>query len=291
MKQLYKTEMSKKQLFVVGMFLVATVLHAETESTDPIEQRIWSEHFAEMIVPVNFLAEDGFTSLRKQYRIPVDQFDRVHEYCYNREQRKYTYNYLPIPAEQRIEEKSRIDSVYRDSINRVLIPYNPQITGSTIGTVFRNASYLNLSDDKCQVLMEHALRFARRLYRNPCAYIAREEMDVLRKELTHEQLENVINWKNSKEARSKAKWVWQSVRDSELLSQSDSAQHTDRAYLYYLKEMYIRDYYVGEQEIIDNNLTDLYARKPKVIKIYESKGMQKLVEKRHQERVGSAFAW
>lgn len=283
--------MKQKQLFVVGMLLAATVLRAETEIPDSVEQKTWTEHFAEMIVPVNFLAEDGFTSLRKRYRIPVDQLDRVHEYCYNREQRKYTYNYLPIPAEQRIEEKSCIDSVYRDSINRVLIPYNPQITGSTIGTVFRNASYLNLSDDKCQVLMEHALRFARRLFRNPCAYIAREEMDVLRKELTHDQLENVINWKNSKEARAKALDVWQSVRESELLSKSDSAEHTNRAYLYYLQEMYIRDYYVGEKEIIDNNLQELYARKPKVIKIYEAKGMQQWVQKKHQERVGSAFAW
>lgn len=283
--------MKKKQLFVVGMFLAATILRAETEIPDSVEQKTWTEHFAEMIVPVNFLAEDGFTSLRKQYRIPVDQLDRVHEYCYNREQRKYTYNYLPIPAEQRIEEKSRIDSLYRDSINRVLMPFNPQITGSTIGTVFRNASYLNLSDDKCQVLMEHALRFARRLYRNPCAYIAREEMDVLRKELTHDQLENVINWKNSKEARAKALDVWQSVQESELLLKSDSTEHTNRAYLYYLQEMYIRDYYVGEKEIIDNNLQELYARKPKVIKIYEAKGMQQWVQKKHQERVGSAFAW
>ena len=266
-------------------------MYAQTEITDSLKQQVWTEHFAEMVVPVSFLAEDEFVSLHKSYLMTSEQEAKIHEYCYNKEREKYLLNYMPVSVGQRLEEKNCIDSLYRDSINSVLIPFNPHITGQTIGTVFRNAPYIHLTDEKYQTLMQQALGFARKLYRNPCAYIAREEMDVLRKELTHEQLENIINWKNSKEARAKAVYLWQNVCDSEDISRADSTDQTNRAYLYYLKEMYIRDYYVGEKELIDNNLNDLYARKPKVVRIYEAKGMQKLVEKRHQERVGSEFAW
>jgi hypothetical protein len=68
---------------------------------------------------------------------------------------------------KRVMEKSRIDGLFRDSINAILIPRNPGISGINISMALRLSERIRLTDKKRKKLMGYALDFAKRLEANP----------------------------------------------------------------------------------------------------------------------------
>lgn len=285
--------MKKIKIFALALCTLAGATSAAAQPltlTDE-EQKVVLEHWPEMEKPVNFLAEDALAAIEADYVVTPNRRESVAKLCQLAEIRKYAGNYLhPDPAD-RLRHKREIESLFRDSINAILIPLNPDLTGRATGYALMMRRHLELSPGKQDTLMEYALDYARRLHENPCANFAREEMDMLIRELDTEQLTQALNAKNSAAARLRSQQLWRAIVEAKLDVAQDSAAQVHRAYKYYNRELYILDYYVEQPSPLRANLDDLYRHKPTIVKMYEGIGMRQKVIEKHAEKVGNEYAW
>lgn len=256
-----------------------------------LEDSIWSVHAEEILAPLQFQAEDVYVTFVGKYKCEKSMKKRIHDLCFERERRKYLYNYMDISVPMRIHYKAAIDSIYQDSINRLLIPTNHMISGQLISLVLGIPDILGVDSSKYQQLMDMALEFARRKASDPCAYLAKDEIEVLKNILSRKQVERAINIKNYEISKKRAENAWQELSKAGIVNATDSIQSISKAITYYRKEMLILDYFVDDRELIDNNLRDLYMQKPKIINMYEGLLQKAIIEKKHHEKVGEEFAW
>ena len=255
------------------------------------ELKVVQEHWPEMEKPVNFLAADALAGIEADYVVTPNRREPIAKLCQLAEIRKYASNYLYPDSTERIRHKRELESLFRDSINAILIPLNPNLTGRATGYALMMRRHLDLSPEKQDTLMEYALDYARRLHENPCANFAREEMDMLIKDLDAEQLTQALNAKNSATARLRSQQLWRAIVEAKLDVAQDSTAQVHRAYKYYNQELYIFDYFVEQPKQLRANLDDLYRHKPTIVKLYEGIGMRQEVIEKHAEKVGDEYAW
>ena len=245
----------------------------------------------EMSHQVNIASEDALAEMQLKYLYNRNDLEHLRRLFEEREQRKAAHNYLERNPMERVVEKQRIDSLYQDSINALLIPYNSNISGEIISLSLRMSDALRLSKKEHHRLMEKALDFARRLRKNPYTNFKKEEMDVLKKNLSAKQLETVIDEKNGMQAQVKAQRAWNALEEAGVAYELDSLPNVSRARLYYLIEMRYWDMYVEQNEVRDRNLQDLYSSKPKIIKMYEALDEKKRIKEKKEKSVGVEFSW
>lgn len=255
------------------------------------EQEVWDNRADEINIPTCFMAEDILCIYTQKYQMSPEIMNVIRNYCYNKEIRKYTHNYTQRNPEKRLQEKAFIDSVFQDSIDCILIPHNHQIAGVAISYTLSISKYLNMENCVYDSLMNKAIVLARIRHIDPCAFTEKDEMDALKHFLSSEQLRKAINWKNAKEARHKATETWNALSRKELTSELDSIKESDIAFLYYQKELFYRDFFVGENEILSNNLNDLYLHRPPIIRMYEGISKKEQVKKKYEEKVSPTFSW
>ena len=245
----------------------------------------------EMSHQVNIASEDALAEMQLKYLYNRNDLEHLRRLFEEREQRKAAHNYLERNPMERVVEKQRIDSLYQDSINALLIPYNSNISGEIISLSLRMSDALRLSKKNQARLMDKALDFARRLRKNPYVNFKKEEMDVLKKNLSAKQLETVIDEKNGMQAQVKAQRAWNALEEAGVAYELDSLPNVSRARLYYLIEMRYWDMYVEQNEVRDRNLQDLYRSKPKIIKMYEALDEKKRIKEKKEKSVGVEFSW
>jgi len=245
----------------------------------------------EMSHQVNIAFEDALAEMQLRYLYNRNDLEHLRRLFEEREQRKAAHNYLERNPMERVVEKQRIDSLYQDSINALLIPYNSNISGEIISLSLRMSDALRLSKKNQARLMDKALDFARRLRKNPYTNFKKEEMDVLKKNLSAKQLETVIDEKNGMQAQVKAQRAWNALEEAGVAYELDSLPNVSRARLYYLIEMRYWDMYVEQNEVRDRNLQDLYRSKPKIIKMYEALDEKKRIKEKKEKSVGVEFSW
>lgn len=245
----------------------------------------------EMSHQVDIASEDALAEMQLRYLYNRNDLEHLRRLFEEREQRKAAHNYLERNPMERVVEKQRIDSLYQDSINALLIPYNSNISGEIISLSLRMSDALRLSKKNQARLMDKALDFARRLRKNPYVNFKKEEMDVLKKNLSAKQLETVIDEKNGMQAQVKAQRAWNALEEAGVAYELDSLPNVSRARLYYLIEMRYWDMYVEQNEVRDRNLQDLYRSKPKVIKMYEALDEKKRIKEKKEKSVGVEFSW
>ena len=245
----------------------------------------------EMSHQVNIAFEDALAEMQLRYLYNRNDLEHLRRLFEEREQRKAAHNYLEQNPMVRVVEKQRIDSLYQDSINALLIPYNSNISGEIISLSLRMSDALRLSKKNHVRLMDKALDFARRLRKNPYVNFKKEEMDVLKKNLSAKQLETVIDEKNGMQAQVKAQRAWNALEEAGVAYELDSLPNVSRARLYYLIEMRYWDMYVEQNEVRDRNLQDLYRSKPKIIKMYEALDEKKRIKEKKEKSVGVEFSW
>lgn len=245
----------------------------------------------EMSHQVDIASEDALAEMQLKYLYNRNDLEHLRRLFEEREQRKAAHNYLERNPMERVVEKQRIDSLYQDSINALLIPYNSNISGEIISLSLRMSDALRLSKKNHVRLMDKALDFARRLRKNPYTNFKKEEMDVLKKNLSAKQLETVIDEKNGMQAQVKAQRAWNALEEAGVAYELDSVPNVSRARLYYLIEMRYWDMYVEQNEVRDRNLQDLYRSKPKIIKMYEALDEKKRIKEKKEKSVGVEFSW
>lgn len=245
----------------------------------------------EMSHQVDIASEDALAEMQLKYLYNRNDLEHLRRLFEEREQRKAAHNYLERNPMERVVEKQRIDSLYQDSINALLIPYNSNISGEIISLSLRMSDALRLSKKNQARLMDKALDFARRLRKNPYVNFKKEEMDALKKNLSAKQLETVIDEKNGMQAQVKAQRAWNALEEAGVAYELDSLPNVSRARLYYLIEMRYWDMYVEQNEVRDRNLQDLYRSKPKIIKMYEALDEKKRIKEKKEKSVGVEFSW
>lgn len=245
----------------------------------------------EMSHQVDIASEDALAEMQLKYLYNRNDLEHLRRLFEEREQRKTAHNYLEQNPMVRVVEKQRIDSLYQDSINALLIPYNSNISGEIISLSLRMSDALRLSKKNQARLMDKALDFARRLRKNPYVNFKKEEMDVLKKNLSAKQLETVIDEKNGMQAQVKAQRAWNALEEAGVAYELDSLPNVSRARLYYLIEMRYWDMYVEQNEVRDRNLQDLYRSKPKIIKMYEALDEKERIKEKKEKSVGVEFSW
>ena len=277
------------------MLLLAIVcvshVYAQKLTCTKEEANVIQLYGKEMSHQVNIASEDALAEMQLKYLYNRNDLEHLRRLFEEREQRKAAHNYLERNPMERVVEKQRIDSLYQDSINALLIPYNSNISGEIISLSLRMSDALRLSKKEHRRLMEKALDFARRLRKNPYTNFKKEEMDVLKKNLSAKQLETVIDEKNGMQAQVKAQRAWNALEEAGVAYELDSLPNVSRARLYYLIEMRYWDMYVEQNEVRDRNLQDLYRSKPKIIKMYEALDEKKRIKEKKEKSVGVAFSW
>lgn len=278
-----------------SMLLLAIVcvshVYAQKLTCTKEEANVIQLYGKEMSHQVNIASEDALAEMQLRYLYNRNDLEHLRRLFEEREQRKAAHNYLERNPMERVVEKQRIDSLYQDSINALLIPYNSNISGEIISLSLRMSDALRLSKKEHRRLMEKALDFARRLRKNPYTNFKKEEMNVLKKNLSAKQLETVIDEKNGMQAQVKAQRAWNDLEEAGVAYELDSLPNVSRARLYYLIEMRYWDMYVEQNEVRDRNLQDLYRSKPKIIKMYEALDEKKRIKEKKEKSVGVEFSW
>ncbi|MDO4737387.1 MAG: hypothetical protein Q4A50_02060 [Bacteroidales bacterium] len=280
---------------LLSMLLLAIVcvshVYAQKLTCTKEEANVIQLYGKEMSHQVNIASEDALAEMQLKYLYNRNDLEHLRRLFEEREQRKAAHNYLERNPMERVVEKQRIDSLYQDSINALLIPYNSNISGEIISLSLRMSDALRLSKKEHRRLMEKALDFARRLRKNPYTNFKKEEMDVLKKNLSAKQLETVIDEKNGMQAQVKAQRAWNALEEAGVAYELDSLPNVSRARLYYLIEMRYWDMYVEQNEVRDRNLQDLYRSKPKIIKMYEALDEKNRIKEKKEKSVGVEFSW
>lgn len=280
---------------LLSMLLLAIVcvshVYAQKLTCTKEEANVIQLYGKEMSHQVNIASEDALAEMQLKYLYNRNDLEHLRRLFEEREQRKAAHNYLERNPMERVVEKQRIDSLYQDSINALLIPYNSNISGEIISLSLSMSDALRLSKKEHHRLMEKALDFARRLRKNPYTNFKKEEMDVLKKNLSAKQLETVIDEKNGMQAQVKAQRAWNALEEAGVAYELDSLPNVSRARLYYLIEMRYWDMYVEQNEVRDRNLQDLYRSKPKIIKMYEALDEKKRIKEKKEKSVGVEFSW
>lgn len=284
----------KTRLLLV-LLLLLNVCDAVSQSDFSKKEKVSLDAHGNAFLPFAIIAsEDAFEELRVKYVFDSGQASELLRILQKRETRKFSHNYIDFDSRSRTAAKTRIDSIYQDSINAILIPQNLNISGRNISMALRLAEAIRLSDKKEKKLMESALDYARRLKRNPCVDYAKEEMATLRKLLSKKQLEFVIDEKNKLQASIKAQKAWDELEKVGETIELDSLQQMIRANMYYSLEMRYFDLYVGDDELLAQNLSDLYKSKPKIIKMFEALEERKRIKAKKiskEKSVSRAFSW
>jgi len=271
--------------------LPAMTLYAQEVSYSKEEQRAWNEHKTEMAEPVEFLAADALASIQSDYTVNPYDVRNLRNLCRQMETHKYLHYFILETAAGRLSIKREIERQYWDSIAPILIPSNPTMAGTYTGYVIQMVNELKLSNDTLFALKTLSLDYARRLRKDPCAYFAKEEMDTLKTLLNRQQLESVINNINAKVVENRCESLWNALEEAGLSVELNKATDLRQASTFYLQEMFVRDYYIGDRPLIDANLNDLYRHKPRCIRMYEGIRLKEAVKKKHEERVGAEFSW
>lgn len=281
----------KKALLIVLMAACVPQMYAQKWAYTKEETKVIQEHGGEILPQVAIASEDAMAALQLKYRYAETDGEHLRRLFREREQRKAAHNYLESNPRERVMEKQKIDSLYQDSINVFLIPYNYNISGHLISLALRMSDPLQVSTKNRKRMMDKALDFARRLRRNPYVNFKKEEINALKKSLTGKQLELVIDEKNRLQAQVKAQRAWDALEKAGVSYELDSLPQVSRAHLYYLIEMRYWDLYVEDNVVRDRNLQDLYKSKPKIIKMYEAIEEKKRIKEKKEKSVGVEFSW
>ena len=284
--------MKKKTILLLTVCLsITTQMYPADFTYTDVEQAAWEKHKSEISIPLTFLASDAMASIQMKYVIDSTQIPSLQELCLKMERHKYLRNYIDGDAVVKTINKTRIENIYQDSIQALLIPANPDIAGRFLGYAVSLFPELHISRQCRDSIIDDALTIARRLRLSPCDDYAIEEMDSLKEHLTREQIEMIIKRRNASAALNRACQVWSDLEQAKLIADFDQNTQIDRAFRFYMAEMQIRDYYIGNWELINANLEDLYRHKPRIIKMHEGLSQREAIEKKHEEKVGVQFSW
>ena len=260
------------------------------------EYEVASRHAEELSVRVRISSEDAYANYCREYRVPKSKRGSMLGVIRNRELRKAVYDYIyPDSPGQRVAAKWEIDSVYRDSVNAILIPYNPSLSGENISRVLYLSDACGIDSAQYFYLMSRALDMSRRIRRNPRMNVWNDEINILRKTLTSDQLDKYFAHKNGVRIGRRIRETWQRLETAGMTAELDSARECTQAYLYYFEEFKIKDLYRYYGTSQKKYLTNLGRRMPKMVLMADALSKKeraaRRLERERKKGIGKEIDW
>lgn len=245
------------------------------------------------------IADIGYESsleMRLTYNVPFDKMNQLVEFVKNREKRKLCYNTVYADSLlKRVMCKMEIDSLYRDSINTILIPLpNSRISGENISLALQNSKSLRLDDAQYDNMMEQAVDMARQIRRNRTLNVWNREMEVLRKTLTSDQLTYFFVIKNLDKVSAEIDNGWKKLTNAGLTENLDSVKEFPLAFRYYQEYYKIKDLYRYYGTSQKKHIAELEKRKPAMVQLLATldKNTREQEKNKHKTKtIGKEFVW
>lgn len=231
--------------------------------------------------------EECFLEYCIKYTVPNSVAPQLKKLLLHREADKIRASETSSSILERVKSKMAIDSVYQDSINLLLIPYN-SISGENLAYALRLSNTGFCTKKQTQKLQDKALVFARSLARNPGINIWNEEMDFLQKVFKKKQLEVFFELKNLELINNDLRTAWNKLQVANLDIELDSVVDCSQAYVYYVKKNMIENLYKYQNELRVNNLDELRKHRPYMLRLLEGLESKKRM---NGVSVSSEFIW
>ncbi len=272
-------------------FLITTAGASYAQRTTTESDSVLKQNWQAIVSYARIAAADAHDEMLQKFRMPGMKDAKIRELLLARETKKATLRYIyPRDLWKRVNERLRIDSLYRDSLNEILIPRN-HISGDYITYALRIANIQNYTEEQYRTLMDGALGIARRLYINPRQDTGNEEIELIRKTLTPTQLDRYFIQKNSGIATTLTKQGWKKLKDAGLTAELDSSRHWMQGYMYYRNRQRILELYRADKKVMYSHLRDLNNRKPQMIRLLDGLNHKANIRKEENNNVGKDFVW
>ena len=234
-------------------------------------------------------------AVRLTYNMRREAIPALERYMLSRECLKAKCDSVfPDNLRERMKRKVRIDRIYQDSINTVIIP---SLTNKVSGENLCKALYwweaLQLDTMQYNTMMEKALDLARRLNDNPHEDVWEDDIKTITSVLNEKQQRRYFHFKNALVVTQDMKNAWQRIVDAGLAEQLDSAVAMSQAFAYYHELYRIKDIYRNHGQARRKAAAELDKHKPQMLKMLDAldKKARMDEEEKKTPTVGKEFVW
>ncbi len=287
--------MKNKILLSIALALIHSTAWAQFYRCTKAEKDVFDQHPDEILNLTRFRTDEECVRLNVRYYIPADKQPLIRQYVSNREFHKVCLEYLlPDSLQQRVLAKIRLDEHYQDSIDMILIPeFENKVSGDNISFALHSRKHIKLDTAQYEYLLAKAIDMTHRIRRNRTLNVWNEEMDVLRKTLSKEQLYKFFRNKNSPKVTEEARQAWKRICEAGLSEQLDSAKDMSLAISYFNERQKIKDIYRYYGTSQKKYLAELSKQMPPMVKMLDAidKKARKKEEEKKNGTVGKEFIW
>lgn len=288
--------MKRKILLFIAMPLIYSGALAQSLRKPNLEESFMRNKSSDIQKAIADIGYESSLEMRLTYNVPFDKMNQLTALIKNREMRKLCYNTIYADSLlRRVMCKMEIDSLYRDSINTILIPLpNSRISGENISLALQNSKSLRLDDAQYDNMMEQAVGMARQIRKNRTLNVWNWEMEVLRKTLTPDQLTYFFVIKNLDKVSTEVDNGWKKLADAGLTEQLDSIEEFPLAFRYYQEYYKIKDLYRYYGTSQKKHIAELEKRKPAMVQLLATlnKSTREQEKNKHKTKtIGKEFVW
>lgn len=287
--------MEKKRVIALCIVAVA-FLYAKAQSTllPEMENRVLDEKKEIIEEQARLTRDEQYAKLCINYRVMKMFRSRLKEILIEREQRKACYNYIYADAPyKRARAKMEIDSLYQDSIDIRLIPYNKNISGEYISAALLFDKTLRMDSAQYNAIKQCALNLAHKLRKNPKFDTWPEERKVITSALVPRQVEKLFVRKNGNKIADDFHTAWNRLKEAGLTQQLDSVSDGALAVVYIEKSYAIKDLYQRDKSARRAAMAQLDKRKPIMMRLLDGLNKKEALENKEkkQQNIGKDFVW
>jgi len=274
-------------LFMVFFPMVGT-MSAQTTKMSELEYELTDSQKVLVQKTAYENAEDKYAEMTMKYYVPQIVTSDLYQLVLNQEKNKaccsVVYKHDLI---KRVKSKLVVDSLYKDSIYTILIPFN-NISGENIGFALRLCQRGLCKKAQQDKIMTKALELAHSLDINPRKNVWNEEIDFLEEILDKKQLKTFFELKTLDKINNDCRNAWKNLKEAGFSEQVDSAAEGGLVYAYFEEVNQINEQYKYRENFKNKNLGELYKHRPYAIRLLDG-----IYEKKHVEEnnVGSEFVW
>ncbi|MBO4397125.1 MAG: hypothetical protein J5805_01170 [Bacteroidaceae bacterium] len=285
--------MKKRKLLILALLLSAASAHSQILPFSEEELTVARQHQQELSLLTHFSAHDAFAQLKLDYSVWHEHSNYLLNLFQEREFRKHICDFIENDAMKRVGMKQSIDSLYQDSIDVRLLPFNDKLAGAAIQhSLHMLFVRKQTATPQYKAIESIGLKVAKRLRKNPFYNYKKEVMGCLKKNLTSSQLNSVLTTKNLTAAINKTDELMRKLQSAGMISQIDSTSEKEKAAAYYISEMNIYDMYEDNEQILKNNLRELWKQQPQSVRMAESLNQKAILQKKKEERtINENLVW
>lgn len=258
------------------------------------EKKVMQESRERVEEQAKFASSEKFAEMCQNYRVMKKFSPRIKEILTEREQRKVCYNFIYDDSpSKRAKAKSVIDSLYQDSINIRLIPYNKNISGDYVSFALFLDKSLRMDFSQTCAIKQCALDLAHKIKKNPKLDTWPEERKAIISVLTPKQVEKLFVRKNGRKISNDFRTAWTRLKDAGLTQQLDSVSDGALAVVYIEKTYAIKELYQRDKSARRAAMAQLDKRKPIMMRLLDGLNKKEALENKEkkQQNIGKDFVW